>query len=56
LILFEKNGRHPAAYSNGEDYQIAFLRDNLFLLDAAGEITLAILHLEHDATPISLED
>jgi hypothetical protein len=42
--------------SNDEDYQIAFLCDNLFLLYLASEITLANPCAKTDETPIRLED
>jgi len=49
-------GSAPAACSNVEDYQIAFLCDNLFLLYVASEITLANPRAKTDETPVSLEN
>jgi len=45
--------RQPT-YSNVEEYQIAFLRDDL--PGVTSEITLARSPWERDETPVSLED
>jgi hypothetical protein len=51
---------HPAAYLNVEEYQIAFLCDNFFLLARTSDLHLhvppRIKNAERDETPVSVEN